>query len=306
MNGRIYDPLIGRFLSADVLVDGVTTVQGYNRYSYTKNNPMSHTDPSGYMAPAIPLILIGGELAVEGALGTAAALLMIHHLITEKPPEGGPMTNSITGTAPPMGGGGTDVLDPPQTSPEVLDTNDVEPRPLNGVDNPQGSPDPEGDPETKPVPVAPLIGSDTPNDDGEQYLYRRMNVDENGSWIASPESGAPNATQLGARTGASNPKHNDFPGVTNASDLVGPSSSNYMGPNGKPAGLSSSFDPNVFGRGAVLGRIRMSDLPEGLIPNPDGEPETPNADHVSILPADMEFGDAQQLYNSIPWEAVTP
>lgn len=50
MNGRIYDPLLGRFLSADVLVDGVTTVQGYNRYSYVKNNPLHYTDPSGYSA----------------------------------------------------------------------------------------------------------------------------------------------------------------------------------------------------------------------------------------------------------------
>jgi len=50
MNGRIYDPLLGRFLSADRKVDGPFTLQGYNRYSYVKNNPLSFTDPTGYAA----------------------------------------------------------------------------------------------------------------------------------------------------------------------------------------------------------------------------------------------------------------
>ncbi|MCH6257920.1 FG-GAP-like repeat-containing protein [Puniceicoccaceae bacterium K14] len=50
MNGRIYDSLLGRFLSSDIIVDGVATVQGYNRYSYVGNNPLAFTDPSGYSA----------------------------------------------------------------------------------------------------------------------------------------------------------------------------------------------------------------------------------------------------------------
>ena len=50
MNGRIYDPLLGRFLSADRIVDGPLNLQGYNRYSYVKNNPLTFSDPTGYEA----------------------------------------------------------------------------------------------------------------------------------------------------------------------------------------------------------------------------------------------------------------
>ncbi|WP_444909845.1 RHS repeat-associated core domain-containing protein [Microbulbifer sp. TRSA005] len=48
MNGRVYDPTLARFVSADPMIDGVTSVQGYNRYAYVHNNPLTYTDPSGY------------------------------------------------------------------------------------------------------------------------------------------------------------------------------------------------------------------------------------------------------------------
>jgi RHS repeat-associated protein len=48
MNGRVYDPTLGRFLSADPFVQAPETVQSFNRYSYTANNPLSYTDPSGF------------------------------------------------------------------------------------------------------------------------------------------------------------------------------------------------------------------------------------------------------------------
>ena len=47
MNGRVYDPELGRFLSADPFVQYPHS-QGLNRYSYALNNPLSFTDPSGY------------------------------------------------------------------------------------------------------------------------------------------------------------------------------------------------------------------------------------------------------------------
>ncbi len=48
MNGRIYDPTLGRFLQADPHIQAPTNSQNYNRYSYVLNNPMSYTDPSGF------------------------------------------------------------------------------------------------------------------------------------------------------------------------------------------------------------------------------------------------------------------
>ena len=48
MNGRVYDPDLGRFLSADPVIQFPGYSQGYNRYSYVLNNPLSYTDPSGF------------------------------------------------------------------------------------------------------------------------------------------------------------------------------------------------------------------------------------------------------------------
>lgn len=48
MNGRIYDPVIGRFLSADPFIPDITDLQSLNRYSYVTNNPLSLVDPNGY------------------------------------------------------------------------------------------------------------------------------------------------------------------------------------------------------------------------------------------------------------------
>lgn len=48
MNGRVYDPAIGRFLSADPLVPDPFDQQSLNRYSYTRNNPTGAMDPTGF------------------------------------------------------------------------------------------------------------------------------------------------------------------------------------------------------------------------------------------------------------------
>jgi RHS repeat-associated protein len=48
MNGRIYDPDIARFLSPDPTVPFLHHLQSFNRYSYTRNNPLNRLDPTGF------------------------------------------------------------------------------------------------------------------------------------------------------------------------------------------------------------------------------------------------------------------
>ncbi|QNM98708.1 RHS repeat domain-containing protein [Chitinimonas koreensis] len=50
MNGRVYDPLVARFISADPIIQAPYYSQSYNRCSYVWNNPTNLTDPSGYRA----------------------------------------------------------------------------------------------------------------------------------------------------------------------------------------------------------------------------------------------------------------
>jgi hypothetical protein len=61
MNGRVYDPVIARFMSADPSIDGMTSMQGYNRYSYISNNPLTFMDPSGFWRIRIGPISAGGK-----------------------------------------------------------------------------------------------------------------------------------------------------------------------------------------------------------------------------------------------------
>ncbi|MGC9330782.1 MAG: RHS repeat domain-containing protein [Bacteroidales bacterium] len=47
MNGRMYDPVLGRMLSPDNYVQDPTNPQNYNRYAYAMNNPLKYMDPDG-------------------------------------------------------------------------------------------------------------------------------------------------------------------------------------------------------------------------------------------------------------------
>ena len=98
MNGRLYDPLLRRFLNADENIQDPYNTQNYNKYGYVLNNPLMFNDPSGefwvagffltYLAPIIWGVAVGtlisaGMYAIQALVmnswswnGFANALLM--------------------------------------------------------------------------------------------------------------------------------------------------------------------------------------------------------------------------------------
>lgn len=80
MNGRVYDPLIGRFLSPDDFVQSPENSQNYNRYSYVLNNPISYTDPSGEFIP----LVIGAVWAAVKVYDVATTAYDAYHTVTDK------------------------------------------------------------------------------------------------------------------------------------------------------------------------------------------------------------------------------
>ena len=63
---RYYDANIGRFISADTIVQSLANPQTLNRYSYVVNNPVRFTDPSGHCVLACV-----GDLIVVTVLAVA-------------------------------------------------------------------------------------------------------------------------------------------------------------------------------------------------------------------------------------------
>ena len=64
MNGRLYDPIVGRFLSPDNYVQLPDFSQSLNRYSYCLNNPLKYTDPDGEIAWFVVAAFAGGVFNV--------------------------------------------------------------------------------------------------------------------------------------------------------------------------------------------------------------------------------------------------
>lgn len=67
MEGRLYDPVIARFLSPDNYVQMPDYTQSFNRYSYCINNPLKYTDPSGEVFGVDDFLLGVGISAAFGA-----------------------------------------------------------------------------------------------------------------------------------------------------------------------------------------------------------------------------------------------
>ena len=62
MNGRLYDPVLHRFLQPDNFVQDPFNTQNFNRYGYCMNNPLLYTDPTGewFVIDDAIAMLVGG------------------------------------------------------------------------------------------------------------------------------------------------------------------------------------------------------------------------------------------------------
>ncbi len=66
MNGRMYDPVVGRVLSPDNYVQDALDTQDYNRYSYARNSPLVYNDPDGQAVHIAVAAAIGGVINLAG------------------------------------------------------------------------------------------------------------------------------------------------------------------------------------------------------------------------------------------------
>ncbi|WP_258929701.1 RHS repeat domain-containing protein [Flavobacterium davisii] len=62
MNGRLYDPMLRRFLNADENIQDPTNTQCYNKYGYVMNNPLMFNDPSGEYGIGIGIAITIGVI----------------------------------------------------------------------------------------------------------------------------------------------------------------------------------------------------------------------------------------------------
>ena len=74
MNGRLYDPLLRRFLNADENIQDPHNTQNYNKYGYVLNNPLMYNDPSGEFIFTALAFFLGSKLLAAAVIGAAVGL----------------------------------------------------------------------------------------------------------------------------------------------------------------------------------------------------------------------------------------
>ncbi|MGG5209818.1 RHS repeat-associated core domain-containing protein [Chryseobacterium sp. MIQD13] len=67
MNGRLYDPLLRRFLNADENIQEPFNTQNYNKYGYVMNNPLMFNDPNGEFFQFLGLGVLFWKAVIIGA-----------------------------------------------------------------------------------------------------------------------------------------------------------------------------------------------------------------------------------------------
>jgi RHS repeat-associated protein len=73
MKGRMYDPVIGQFLTADPVRANIFSVQGLNRFAYVENSPLNFIDPSGFILEDV--LDVGGRVVEAAVLSYAGGSL---------------------------------------------------------------------------------------------------------------------------------------------------------------------------------------------------------------------------------------
>ena len=68
MNARLYDPVLGRFLSPDPFVQMPDFTQNFNRYSYCLNNPFVYVDENGELWSVITAIFRLPDTIIRGVV----------------------------------------------------------------------------------------------------------------------------------------------------------------------------------------------------------------------------------------------
>lgn len=86
MNGRLYDPLLRRFLNADENIQDPYNTQNYNKYGYVMNNPLLFSDPSGeyifgiaeaFVAAIVVGAIIGASVYILNSLITGQSITLL-------------------------------------------------------------------------------------------------------------------------------------------------------------------------------------------------------------------------------------
>lgn len=76
MNARYYDPQLGAFISPDTIVPDAGLVIDYNRYAYSRANPLKYNDPTGHFVN-LAAAGAGFALGFVGSVGLQAGKIAL-------------------------------------------------------------------------------------------------------------------------------------------------------------------------------------------------------------------------------------
>ncbi len=107
MKGRLFDPIVGRFISADPFVANPLSALGWDRYAYVEGNPLRFVDPSGY-EPRLYQVSGGGQ--------TVSFMWGAHDKNPQGTANGGP-GHTNKNTSSPGGGAGNPASVPTSMGP---------------------------------------------------------------------------------------------------------------------------------------------------------------------------------------------